>query len=61
MAEATKLGIKAKDSVTGFSGTVTGRTEYLHTGPRVLLEAPVGADGAMRGEWFEEVRIQPVE
>ncbi|HSW13381.1 MAG TPA: hypothetical protein VLI06_11115 [Solimonas sp.] len=42
-----QLGDKAKDSVTGFEGVCTSRTEYISGCTRVGLQPPVGADGKM--------------
>jgi hypothetical protein len=38
MGEKIELGCKAKDSVTGYVGTVTARCEYLSGEPRLMLE-----------------------
>ncbi len=51
------LGAKIKDSITGFSGVVTGRAEYI-TGCRQYLVTAKGTKGK-RGEheWFDEDRL----
>lgn len=65
------LGAAAIDQVTGFAGTIIGRTEWT-TGCRQYCLAPrVGDDGAYReSQWFDEDRLtitgqvygrQPVE
>jgi len=53
------LGAKVRDVVTGFTGTVTGRAEYLYAEPSVAVEALV--DGKPKTEWFHENRIVPTE
>ena len=51
------LGVKAKDNVTGFSGIVTGRVEYL-TGCRQYLITPkAGKDKLNEAYWFDEDRL----
>lgn len=53
--EQYPLGIKAMDSVTGFTGTVTAKAQYLSSPGQIRLEALV--DGKPVSEWFEENRI----
>jgi hypothetical protein len=53
-----ELGSKVKDSITGFSGIATGRAEYLHGVPRVLVEATqLTADGKTESNWIDEPRL----
>lgn len=40
-----KLGDKARDIVTGFTGVCTTRSEYISGCTRVSLQPPVGEDG----------------
>lgn len=56
------LGSTVKDRITGFSGVVTGRVEYL-TGCTQCLVAPVvSKDGAHRdSQWFDEQRLAVVK
>jgi len=56
---AIKLGEKAVDSLSGFSGIATARTEYLYGCVRVLLEpAGLKPDGTLHdGLWFDEQRL----
>lgn len=55
---AIHLGVKAKDKITGFEGTVTGRCEYL-TGCNQVLIVPKSKDGkAAEGAWFDEQRVE---
>lgn len=53
-----KLGSKVIDSITGFAGVATARTEYLNGCIRIGLQAPVGKDGKIPDtEWFDEQRL----
>ena len=54
-----ELGVKVRDRVTGFSGTVTGLVSYI-TGCNQALVAPtIGEDGAMRdSQWIDEQRLE---
>ena len=53
------LGNEAKDKITGFSGIVTSRAEYLTGCTQYGLTPPVGGDGQVRAsEWFDEGRIE---
>lgn len=51
------IGRQARDRITGFRGTVTGRVEYM-TGCNQLLISPLAKDdGTLVGaEWFDEQR-----
>lgn len=53
-----KLGVNAKDSISGFEGVVTGRCVYLHYPPKIELTSrllnnctPVGS------QWFSESQV----
>lgn len=50
-----KLGLKYRDTETGYIGTATSRSEFLHGEPLVYLENETGH------RWFEEIRLLPVE
>ena len=52
------LGSTAGDTVTGFTGMITGRAEYL-TGCRQYLVQSRGDDPAKKpdAEWFDEARL----
>jgi hypothetical protein len=39
------LGAHVRDTITGYVGTLTSRTSYLHGNTRVTIQARVGADG----------------
>jgi hypothetical protein len=52
-----ELGTTAKDVITGFTGIVIGRVEYLTGCNQVLLSPKVAKDGSIRSsEWFDEQR-----
>lgn len=54
-----QLGNEARDRITGFSGIVTSRAEYLTGCTQYGLTPPVGGDGQVRpSEWFDEGRIE---
>ena len=57
-----KLGQKAKDIISGFSGIVLGRATYL-TGCSQILLVPtrLNKDGTRPdSQWFDEPRLQAV-
>lgn len=56
-----KLGIMAKDNITGFAGMVTAKAEYLWGCMQFELK-PTGLDKDGRPQksiWFDEERIIP--
>ena len=54
------LGEKVTDNVTGFSGTITGRAEYI-TGCRQYCIVGQSENGkAAAAEWFDESRLTGV-
>lgn len=53
-----KLGQKAKDKITGFTGILTGHAEYI-SGCSQWLIVPPAKDGDFKdGHWFDEQRIE---
>ena len=57
-----QLGQKARDKVTGFEGTVTGRAEYLTGCTQYCLAPKTLPDGSIRSaEWFDEGRLETLE
>lgn len=56
MDGTAQLGNKYRDTLTGFEGTATGRTEYLYGCVRVLLEG-AGSDRKPEDFWFDEQRL----
>ncbi len=56
-----KLGMEAKDKITGFTGIVTGRCEYISGCHQLLLTPAVGEKGEHRDpHWFDEQRVERV-
>ncbi len=56
---ADYFGHKAKDSITGFEGVITGHVRYISGCSQVLLSPTVDGDGKKRdGEFFDEQRIE---
>lgn len=54
-----ELGQKAKDKITGFQGTLTGRTQWLTGCDQYCLVPPVDKDGKVGDSvWFDEGRIE---
>lgn len=55
------LGKLVKDKVTGFSGIVTGKAEYLTGCAQYLISPKCAENGAMvEGHWYDEGRIEIV-
>ena len=53
-----KLGIEAKDTVTGFKGTVTGRCSYLTGCDQILISPPVDKEGKhVESRWYDVNRV----
>ena len=55
----TKLGQKAKDVITGFSGVVTGKCTYITGCSQSLMIPPVKPDGELiAGQWVDDDRLE---
>ena len=53
-----QLGDKVKDTITGFSGVVTGYVKYITGCNQALITPPVGKDGVYKdARWFDEQRL----
>ena len=53
--EPIKLGVKAKDKISGFEGIVIGKAQYLTGCDQVCLKPSVDKDGKMQdAHWFDE-------
>ncbi len=53
-----KLGEQVTDSVTGFSGKVMARSEYLYGCVQVLVQPEGLKDGQPHeSQWFDEQRL----
>lgn len=46
------LGDKVRSSVSGFSGTITAKCEYLHGATTYAVTAPEPLNGEVKTEWF---------
>lgn len=55
-----KLGSKVLDSITGFSGVATGRADYLHETPSIMVESKVDSEGKSVSKWIDEKRLTVV-
>jgi hypothetical protein len=56
-----KLGVKARDKVTGFEGIVGARVEYLNGCVRYELIPRVDKDGKSREpEYYDEARLEVI-
>lgn len=55
-----ELGQKAEDKITGFYGTITGRSQFLTGCDQYCLAPPItpGANEIKQSEWFDEGRIK---
>lgn len=47
-----KLGEKVRSSVSGFSGTITAKCEYLYGMTMYAVTAPEPMNGEVKTEWF---------
>lgn len=53
------LGKKGKDKITGFSGIITARCDYLYGCVQYGVTPPLDKDGKKQStEWFDEGRIE---
>lgn len=56
-----KLGQKARDTVSGFTGTVVARTEWLNGCVRIAIQPKVDKDGKMvDNAEFDEPQVEVV-
>ena len=56
-----KLGDKVRSTVSGFSGTVTAKCEYLHSNTSYAVTAPEPIDGEVKIEWFGGTELEIAE
>lgn len=60
--DTLKLGDKAKDKVTGFSGTVIAITEWLNGCRRITIQPNTLHDGKpIEGHTFDAEQVEKVE
>ncbi len=53
------LGLKAKDSVTGYSGVITTVSFDLYGCVQAVITPPVNKDGEIQnGNWFDVTRLE---
>lgn len=55
-----EMGRVGKDKITGFVGTITGRSEYINGCVHLMLEAKAKPGMKPVYAWFDEERIQLV-
>ena len=56
------FGKIGRDAITGFTGRITGRTEYISGCVQILLSPPADKDGKLvDANWFDEQRIEVQE
>lgn len=56
-----ELGKSAKCIVTGFTGTVTAKIEYLYGDTQYLLETPSHDAKEVKSMWVTHNRCSPLE
>lgn len=56
-----KLGDKVRSSVSGFSGTVTAKCEYLHGSTQYQVTASEVVDGDVKSEWLYPSELLIIE
>tara|TARA_R110000850_G_scaffold277151_1_gene424868 strand:- start:58095 stop:58349 length:255 start_codon:yes stop_codon:yes gene_type:complete len=57
-----RLGVRAKDKITGFTGIVMGKAEWLTGCDQVALKPPVSSDGSMRdASWFDIGAVEYID
>jgi hypothetical protein len=60
--QVVTLGSKVRDTITGFEGIATGRSQFLNGCVSVCVtRSEVTKDGEVKLEWFDEQRIEVVE
>jgi hypothetical protein len=57
-----KLGSMVRDTLTGFKGMATARTEWLYGCARIGIEPTELKDGKpIDAQWFDEQRVEVIE
>ena len=57
-----EMGIKVRDSITGFSGVVTGTTSYITGCAQALVQPPTKETGEfVDGRWFDVTRLEVID
>jgi hypothetical protein len=62
MAKKTiKLGQEVQDIVSGFKGTVYGKSDFLYGCTRIAIQPKVKEDGTFQGaQWFDEPQVEVI-
>ncbi len=56
-----ELGVKAKDTVTGLTGIITGKVEYITGCDQYLLQPPMTKQGLfIEPRWMDEGRLEQI-
>ena len=54
-----QLGSTVKDTITGFTGIVTGRCEYITGCAQVLVQPQMSTAGDLKdARWYDEPRLE---
>lgn len=57
-----KLGVKARDKITGFTGIVIAKSKWLTGCDQFALKPPVEKDGKMQeAHWFDKGAVEYVD
>lgn len=60
--KTTEMGQKVKDKITGFTGVVTARCQYISGCNQSLVQPPVKDDGTfVDSKWFDEDRLEALD
>lgn len=60
--KAIKNGESVRDTITGFTGIVTGIVNYLTGCRQMLVQPPVDDKGdARKSQWYDEDRLERVD
>jgi hypothetical protein len=60
--EKLQFGVRAKCKVTGFTGIVAGRTEYLNGCIQWLVKPPIDKDGKyVDGQWVDDGQLEVID
>jgi hypothetical protein len=55
------LGVKAKDVVTGLTGIVTGRAQYLTGCDQYSITCKASEEGVVNSRWVDENSIEVMD
>lgn len=59
MSKELRMGIEAKDKITGFKGIIGARATYLYGCDQILLTSQCKKDNSFeQGQWIDEPRIE---